>query len=487
MKMNIFQSLYWRISAALLALLICLGVAYIFITARSAKLYYQETTQRLHGDVAEHLVKEVKPFIDGQVNEEAVGNIMHSMMAVNPSLEVYLLNTEGEILKYVVLKKNVHLNRINLEPVKEFLQNNQQSFILGDDPRKPNEQTIFSAAKVEEDGKLQGYVYIVLASEEYDNIAGALWNSYLLKVGTSSFFLTLLAALLIGLWALWLLTKNLRKIIDAVQKFEHGDLHARIEHMTEGEMNLLAKTFNSMADTILKNIEELKQVDHLRKELIANVSHDLRTPISVISGYIETLHMKQGQLSEEQTQKYLETILSSTEKLKNLVADLFELTKLEARQIQPNMEQFNLSEVLVHSCQKYEILAQQKQISIKTSFPDHGPLVQADISLMERVIQNLMDNAIKYTPEHGEVELKLIKKENQEVDISIQNTGEGIPEEELPNIFDRYYKVNSSKGSTGLGLAIVKNILEIHKSKIQVLSIPNKYTKFYFSLPTIVA
>lgn len=485
MKTNIFHSLYWRISAALMALLVCLGVAYIFITATSARMYYQETSQRLNGDVAQHLVKEVKPFINGKVNEEAVGNIMHSMMAVNPSIEVYLLNTQGEILKYVVLKKNVKLSRVDLDPIKKFINSDKQTLILGDDPRKPNEQTIFSATKVEEDGVLQGYVYIVLASKAYDNVTSSLWDSYLLRVGTSSFFLTLLAAMLIGLWALWLLTKNLRKIIDAVQKFERGDLHARIENMSQGEMKLLSNTFNSMADTILKNIEELKQVDHLRRELIANVSHDLRTPISVISGYIETLHMKQGKLSEEQTAKYLETILNSTDKLKQLVADLFELTKLEARQVKPNIEQFNLSEVLAQSCQKYQILAQQKQISLKTSFPDHVPLVKADLSLIERVIQNLMDNAIKYTPEHGEVELSLSNQANGQIDVAIQNTGEGIAEEELPNIFDRYYKGNPTKGSTGLGLAIVKNILEIHQSKIQVMSKPHQFTKFYFSLPSM--
>lgn len=486
MKTNIFHSLYWRISAILMGLLICLGVSYIFITASSAKRYFQETSQRLNGDVAQHLVKEVKPFVNGDVNEESVGKIMHSMMAVNPSLEVYLLNTEGEILKYVVLKKNVKLGRIDLAPVEKFIKSDRKTLILGDDPRKPDEKTIFSATKVEENGVLQGYVYIILASEEYDNITNSLWNSYLLRVGTSSFFLTLLAALLIGLWALWLLTKNLRKVIDAVERFEKGDLHARVEDVTHGEMELLSSTFNSMADTILKNIEDLKQVDHLRRELIANVSHDLRTPISVISGYIETLHMKQGKLSEEQTNKYLETILNSTEKLKRLVADLFELTKLEARQIKPNIEQFNLSEMLALSCQKYEILAQEKQISIKTNFPDHMPLVQADLALIERVIQNLMDNAIKYTPENGEVELWLSNTENAKIDVAIQNSA-GIDAEELPNIFDRYYKGSPTKGSTGLGLAIVKNILEIHQSKIQVMSKPKEFTKFYFSLPAMAS
>jgi len=447
-----------------------------------ARQYFQETTQRLNANVADHLVAEVKPFVDGKVNKESLHVIMHSMMAVNPGLEVYLLDPDGNILEYVVLDKKVKLDRVDLVPIKNFIAQENEQLIWGENPRIPESKTIFSATSVEQDGTLQGYVYIVLLSEEYENVTGALWSSYLLRTGTFAFTLTLFATLLIGLFIIWLLTKNLRKIINVVSRFEKGDLNARIDENFKGEMALLSNTFNSMASTILQNIDDLKQIDVLRKELIANVSHDLRTPISVISGYIETLNMKQENLSVVEREKYMATIMKSLEKLKRLVNDLFELSKLEARQINPNKEAFAIKEILSETFQKYQVLASNKNITLEADITK-APMVYADLSMIERVIQNLMDNAIKYTPENGKVELELIETDRNDVEINIKNSGAGIPQEDLPNIFDRYYKGAHHNGSTGLGLAIVKNILDIHEAPIKVSSIIDQYTSFSFSLP----
>ncbi len=206
------RSLYWRISISFLTILLLLGLAYILITAMAADRYFKETTQRFNAHVAESLLLEVSPFVDGKVNEDALGKIMHSMMAVNPTHEVYLLDPTGEILSFVVLAKKVKLNRLNIEPVHQFLQYRGNRYILGDDPRNPGKQTIFSATDVIVDGKLMGYVYIVLVSAQYDNATAALVSTYWLKVGTNAFILTLLAAFTIGLVLIWLVTRNLRKI-----------------------------------------------------------------------------------------------------------------------------------------------------------------------------------------------------------------------------------------------------------------------------------
>jgi len=342
MKTNtlILSRLFWRISGMLLIILLSVGIAYFLITAYAAQRYYQEVTQRLNADVAKHMLDEVNPFEDGEVKEEALGIIMHSMMAVNPSLEVYLLDQEGVILSFVVLDKKVKLNRVDISPVKTFLEHKGEKFVLGDDPRNPGKKAVFSATDVAENGLLLGYVYIVLASEEYENIIAALRNSYLLRTGSKLFLITLLVAFSLGILSIWLLTKYLRKIIRTVNQFEKGDLHVRIPIKTNSELGGLSVTFNRMADTLLKNIEQLKEVDHLRKELIANISHDLRTPISVIHGYIETLTLKKDKIKPEEEEKYLKVILKSTERLKDLVADLFQLSRLEARQVKPNLETF---------------------------------------------------------------------------------------------------------------------------------------------------
>jgi len=479
------RSLYWRISISFLMILLLLGLAYVMITAFAADRYFKETTQRLNAHVAESLLLEVSPFVDGEVNEEALGKIMHSMMAVNPTIEVYLLSPAGDILSYVVLDKKVKLKSVELEPVLEFLKYKDEKYVLGDDPRTPGKKTIFSATEVVVDGKLMGYVYMVLASEQYDNITTALVSSYWLKVGTNTFILTLLAAFTIGLLLIWIVTKNLRVIISVFKQFKDGDLKARIpEKAMKGELADLSHTFNNMADTILKNIDDLKEVDSLRRELIANVSHDLRSPLAVIHGYIETMIIKEDKLTSEERQKYLQIILDSSERLKNLVADLFELSKLEARQIQLKKEPFFINELMLDAAQRYKILAGKKDIEIKSEISTALPMVSADISLMERVIQNLLTNAIQYTPEKGSILLDVAKVDNN-IEVKIENTGEGIPEEELPNIFNRYYKVSKDSGikGTGLGLAIVKKILDIHDISINVSSKPNEFTSFSFSMP----
>ena len=215
---SLLNTLYWRISASLLVLLLIIGLAYVIITAYAAKQYFNETNQRLNSHVAEHMLKEVTPFVNGKVNEEALGKIMHSMMAVNPSLEVYLLANDGKILSYVVLDKKVKLNYVDLAPIKEFIQNEGKTLVLGDDPKNPKLSKVFSATAVEENGIQMGYVYMVLVSEEYENVTGALWNSYLLTISTQFFVFTLLATFAIGLLVLWLLTKNLRIVIQTVRR-----------------------------------------------------------------------------------------------------------------------------------------------------------------------------------------------------------------------------------------------------------------------------
>ncbi len=397
-----------------------------------------------------------------------------------------MIDPGGKILSFVVLDKKVKLTQISLEPVQKFISDKGEKYVLGDDPRNPGRKTIFSATEVKQDGKLLGYVYMVLASEQYDNIASALVKSYWLRVGTNAFILTLLAAFTIGLVLIWQLTKNLRFIIGTFKRFEKGDLNARIpENKMKGELAILSRTFNNMADTILQNIDELKEIDSLRRELIANVSHDLRSPLAVIHGYIETMMIKEEKLSPEERKKYLQIILDGSEKLKKLVADLFELSKLDAKQIKLKKEKFFINELVADAAQHYKVFAEKKHISIDSDISQSLPMVEADISLMERVIQNLMSNAIQYTPENGKVSVKVKKLENA-VEVDVENTGEGIAENDLPHIFDRYYKVSKEKTGiegTGLGLAIVKKILDLHQIPIEVKSKAGEVTCFSFALP----
>jgi len=481
---KIRESLYWKISGLFLLILVLIGVAYVVTTISVTRKYFDEATQRLNARVAEQMLLEVNPFAGDTVNKEAVGKIMHSMMAVNPGLEVYLLDPQGKILSFVVFDQDVKLQSVSLDPIIKFMEEKGETLIYGDDPKNPGASSIFSASEVREDGVLRGYVYMILASEEYLNITTALQQSYLLQIGTKFFLITLLFAFVIGLLFLWLLMRSLRDIVVTVKKFDKGDYVHKIPIRSRGELAELASTINIMADTMLRNIEELKEVDKLRRDLIANISHDIRTPIAVIHGYIETLIIKSNTLDAKKQEEYLRTILKSTNKLKRLMSDLFELSKLEARQVNPKMEPFFMFDLLQDATQRYKLIAQEKSISFETEFKSKAPMVCADVAMIERVIQNLIDNALKYTPENGKVKIAMAE-EDTHLKVSVSNSGRGISEEEIPKIFDRYYKVDNTRSAhgTGLGLAIVKNILDIHQSKISVFSERFGITTFSFNLP----
>ena len=218
--------------------------------------------------------------------------------------------------------------------------------------------------------------------------------------------------------------------------------------------------------------------------MIANVSHDLRTPLAIVQGYVETLLIKGENISEGDRKKYLETSLNGLERLSKLIAQLFEYSKLEAKQIEPKKEPFFVAELAQDVAAKYQILAEQKNIKIDLDVAPDLPLVFADLSLVERVIQNLMDNALTYTPENGAI-IFAVSEVNNKVEIRVKDNGPGIPENEQAFIFDRYRQASrtgKSKGA-GLGLAIVKKILELHDSSIQVKSKLNEGTAFMFQLP----
>ncbi len=488
-KSKIFNSLYWKISGIFLVFTVLLTAIFIFISVKFSEKYNQEAQQKINGEIAAGAIKEVSPvFVADSINEQAIHVLMHSMMAVNPSIEVYLLDPEGKILTFVVPGKDVKTESVSLEPIKQFLARSNHQTIIGDDPRNPDSPKIFSAAEIVEEGKLKGYMYIILASTQYTSTMTALENSFILKLGVRSLLIALLLTSILGLLSIWIITRNLNKIITAVQSFKEGNHSVRIQLNTGGELANVANTFNSMAKTIEQNIIQLKSVEELRKELIANVSHDLRSPIASIQGFTETILLKEESISEEERKKYLEIILQNSENLSKLVNDLFELSKLESnpQMIQP--EPVQVAELVQDVADKFQIVAKQKNISINTIYSKSLPLVYADIQMTDRVFQNILDNAIKYCSANDVVTIELELK-NDGVLVKISDTGKGIAEDDLPYIFTRYYKGSKAKSanSTGLGLAIVKKILDLHKTSIEVYSKINRGTRFEFTLPLYAA
>ncbi len=483
---RLFSGLFWNVSAIFLLVLLVFAGVTMKVNIDASRNYALEVAQRMNHDLAAHTAGEIKPFLNGEIPEEAIGTLMHSMMAVNPSIEVYVLDTTGRILKYVALEGEVKTDRVSLAPINAFLASDSTGgLIVGDDPRAPGEQRIFSAAPVMEAGVNRGYVYIILAGQEYTGATDTLFGSYFLRLGTRSVLLALVLTLLAGLSAIWFITRNLGSLVAVIRRFKEGDLGARITMAGGGELTEVGSTFNDMAATIEKNIVDLKGIDKLRKELIGNVSHDLRTPIAAIQGYAETLLMKDSTISEAEKRDHIGVIIKSAERLKLLVDDLFTLSKLEAGQVKLDLEPLSLGELVHDVVNKLRLLAKEKNVSINIVMAKDLPIVEVDVKKIDRVIQNLVHNAIKYCRQGDRITIELDGGAPGTVDVRITDTGVGIPPSDLPHIFDRYFMGQRSAAAdgTGLGLAIVKRIVELHGSTVKATSRVNEGAQFSFSLP----
>jgi signal transduction histidine kinase len=479
-----FRSLYWKLSAVFLVLLLLVGAAYTYLTLFSSDMYFAETSQRLNAALAQHIVDDIKPFADGKPNLDGMNKLFHDVMVVNPSVEVYLLDANGSIITFDAPREKVKLTSVSLQRIREFLTSDGRRVVLGDNPRDPQIPKVFSAAPVIVNGMTHGYVYVILRGEEYDSIADRIRESHILTLAVRGVLLSLVAAAVIGLVALGFVTKKLRRLTRTALAFKDGDYSRRVHITSNDELDELGRAFNAMADTLSQHVKELERTDELRRELIANVSHDLRTPLASIQGYLETVLMKESNLTAEQRHSYLEVIFSNTERLSKLIQELFELSKLEAKQTRPHMEPFSLVELTSDLLQKFTPIAAKKGLKLIADVPHGLPPAYADIGLIDRVLQNLLDNAISYTEHNGQVTIALSEQKHK-LRVSVEDTGVGIDQADLPYVFDRFYQARTKgkTGGAGLGLAIVKKILEAHGEEIAVESRLNQGTRFTFELP----
>lgn len=476
--------LFWKITAVFTGLLIVLGIIFLLIASNFSHSYYHTAHQQLYGDLANHIATVTQPFKNGKPDTAVTHDLIHSTMVANPSVEVYMLDTKGTILDYVVPDATVQLRSVSIEPIKEWLASEGDMYPLGDNPKQPGESCIFSVAPVYEQGEHVGYVYVVLASEKQMDILASLNGHFHFRLGAIIFFAALAVAFVVGVVTFFLITDSICTIAATVQRFKEGDYSARIEGYARGNLGVLTSTFNEMADVIVDNFEKIKATDKFRQELIANVSHDLRTPLSIMQGYVETLMMKKDSLTPADQEKYLTVVHEGTRKLSDLVEQLFQYAKLEANVITPQKESFLLQELVSDILVAYQLQAQKRSIHLSLQSSDSLVPVFADIALTERIFQNLLDNAFRFTPDGGKISIHLTQT-TEGVKVQVADTGVGIASEDQSYIFDRYKQVRGSgftKGM-GIGLAIVKKILELHQSAIKVTSELGKGTSFWFVLP----
>ena len=516
------SSLFSRLSLFFFLILLTLGLTTLWISHRSSQNYFLEFTQQLNSSIAMYMADNANLIRNNQPDLTALASLASHVMVINPSVEVYLLDLEGKLLAPEIssnsdeLQAPTKLSPVELNPIKEFLQADATYPIVGTNPKNADSKSIFSAAPLYTSNSIAGqrqqlgYVYVVLAGERHQSLLNSLSGSYSLKSLYLTLAGTLLFALLAGIAVFFQLTRRLRQLTKNAGRWQESmdNLSQQGEsQLPEGvykfpiidspslsrsydEIDVLSATYESMTAQLVSQFHHLRDSDKNRRELFANISHDLRTPLTTMQSYLETLVLRDDSLSNGDRKKFLTTAHKQSVRLKKLVMQLFELSKLSSGSVVLQSETFSLLELAYDCVQQFDLEASAKKIRLSVQ-PDGDEFRQfevfADIALVQRVFENLFVNALRFTPDGGCISIELSRTDTDYVDVAIRDTGSGIPEEQIVRLFTRHCPDiifgENTNGNAGLGLSIVKHIVELHGCDVSLTSDPCAGTLVEFSLP----
>ncbi len=490
---NMLNTLYKKLTVTLFSLIFIIGSIFFFLVLYATNMYQQEVNQKLNQNLAKQIAAEYLLIDDQKLNRNGITDLFQNLMVVNRSIEVYLLNNKGDIIAHAAPKNLVKLDSVDLTSLQSFFDGKQAFPIVGDDPRHPGQRKVFSAAQIVTNGLVSGYLYIVLGGDQFTNIASTIKESYVLKLSSVGLFACMLTALFAGLFLFYVSTGRLRLLAQIMDNHTNNESDNRrqqhryyLDQDPKDEIDRLGQRFNMMADRIEGQLLKLKEKDAKRRDLLANISHDLRNPTTTLLGYLETLNSPGDRLTSGEKKTFLEIAIRQTEKLGDLVSQLFDLAKLESLTILPNKERFSSGELLQDVVSGYKLRTEKKKVNIIIDYGENIPDTYGDIRLFDRVLQNLIDNALHSMPVNGCIQLSL-STEKEFIIVTITDTGCGIPQNDVPDLFERFYQgQNNDHGRTfnsGLGLAIVKQILDLHNCKIMLNSAVNSGTSVCFQIP----
>lgn len=471
--MSWFNSLYTRLSLWLMLLLVVIGFLYAALNTFATQKFVAELNQDLNRSLALNLVADKNLVAEGKLNEPALKKTFMQYMMVNPSIEIYLLDLQGKLISYSADPDAVMRNKVSLEPIKAFLSG-AEKYPLGDDPRSHDKQKAFSVTEVPSNAAPEGYLYVVLRGEQYDALESMAYQGFWARTGLWSMLLSLAIGLLAGLAIFYWLTKRLRRVSRQMESFSASDFSVwpakPVKSGKTDEIGQIEQTFARVAERIQSQLSALTDKDNQRRQLVAQVSHDLRTPLASMMGYIESLKLKNSTLPNQERAKFLDIAYTQGQRLSNMINSLFELSSLEAKEVTPQLEPFMPLELLYDVKQKHSIRAKQQGLGLALEHDDSNTFAIGDVSLFERVLDNLIDNALVHAEERSTITLSMESEQNY-VMISVRNKGDIIEDKHQDAIFDPFFRAqgqNADKRHAGLGLAISKRIIESLGGKISV-------------------
>ena len=401
-------------------------------------------------------------------NVESVQNTL-SLAANYPDTIIWIINSNGQII--LSTRKDISPDHpIDLDGFDPASWGSNY-YQIGDFYGYFHDSRLSTIAPITEHLNTRGYVAVhYLMSDLYQSRSSLLWIIQLL------FVITYLMTAVLFLFYSFYIRKPLYAITKGASEFANGNLSYQIPVKSENELGYLASNLNYMADKLNRNGE-------YQRQFISNISHDFRSPLTSIKGYVEA--MIDGTIPVEMQEKYLKIISYEAERLEKLTRGLLTLNELDIHKRMLNIQDFDINQTIKSTAASFEGTCTTRQILLELILSGQTLYAHADLEQIQQVLYNLLSNAIKFSPDHSTITIETTEK-NGKIFVSVKDHGIGIPKSSLNKIWERFYKIDRSRGKdqkgTGLGLAIVKEIISAHGQHINVISTEGVGTEFIFTL-----
>lgn len=465
---------------------------FIFVMRVSHETYHLEFDQLTHRGLAQQYVDARLLVRDPPLTAHNFAASLDRITSINPSVDAYVLDARGSILASSTPGRATARNKVALDPIRRFLQEGEPLPILGDDPVDERRQGVFSAAPLSIPDCPAAYLYVLLSRRDRGSAADGLKTSYAISEGAGVLLAAVALAIAGSVLFLRLLTRRLATLQESIEEFRDSRYLAVPSALpvekdrSDDEIGRLRGHFMELAARVGGQVRELQRTDEMRKQLLDNVSHDLRTPLATLQAHLEALSAE-DRLPDHERRRYLAVSLLQCRRLVQLVEQVLEVARLDGRQVKMSPEPFQLGEIVQDAVMTRRGSAAGTGVEVGVEQPPGGvPLVVGDIALIGRAVDNLVDNAVRHAGSHGRVTLRLTPLQNT-IRLDVHDTGPGIPEHERGRLFDRFYRGDSSRsassGRAGLGLSIARGILELHGGTLAFQSSRSGGTTFFFELP----
>jgi two-component system OmpR family sensor kinase len=465
---------------SLLTLSLTAGELCVLYTLWTRANYQQ--TQVLHWELAQSFARELREeFKRGNADEIRLG--IARLSEFNPAIGAFVLDHTGKVVISSTALEIASDFRVPVNVLERFLkpQLKPNLPIYGPDPLLRRTQKPFSAARVTL-GEKPAYLYILLEGRFNHAVKTALLDRYLIVGGVLSSCLIGGVTVALGTALFFFLTRRFSRLSQTVGRIAAGEHSARTGVSGHDEIGELGTQINNMAEKIESSLQLIRAADEARRRTLVHLSHDLRSPVAALHAHVELLNEQLDSATVEDNRLHLRAMLSNIGSLTQLLADLFDLAQLDSGELKPHFEEFSLLDVISEEVlPELSPIASLHGIELSLAAPERLELVKGDIKMIYRVLVNLAKNAIVHNRAGGSVVIEL-ETNAAGILVRVRDTGPGIAESELKQIFEQYYTGRRHSGGTGIGLAIVKRVLDLHGADIAVRSKLEEGTEFSFTL-----